>query len=68
MIGFIIGVLTMSIVGLLLYIRYLLKQPVVEAKKLEETRTNEEIRKEEEFKDHFNNMMNYNPAKAYGGK
>jgi len=29
-------------------------------------RTKEEKDKEEEYKDHYDKMMNYNPKKAYG--
>ena len=63
--GILIGILlTLCIV--LVYDKY--NKPIKEAKAIEDERTEEEIRKEDEFKDHFNNMMNYNPAKAYGGK
>jgi len=65
MVNFALGVLFMLCIGMGLYIRYLIKNPKGE---LEDERTVEQIRKEEEFNDHYNNILNYNPAKAYGGK
>jgi len=65
--GIIIGILaTLCIV--LLYDKFI--KPKNKIKKLVEDMTIEEIKKEKEFKDHYKNMMNYNPAKAYehGGK
>jgi hypothetical protein len=60
--GILIGML-LVVCSLLIYDKYKPKEVSVE-----DERTEAEIEKEKEFKDHFNNMMNYNSEKAYGGK
>jgi len=62
--GLVIGVL-ITICALLLYDKF--KKPIkVEEKHVViDDRTREEIMKEKEFKDHYENMMNFTANKAY---
>lgn len=58
------------VVGILLTICIVLiidkiKKPKI--KEVEDERTEEEIRKDDEKKSHYNNMMNFSAEKAYGG-
>jgi len=63
MLGFVIGLL-LALCVYLVYDKF--KPNVIES--IEDTRTDEEKRKEKEYEEHYNNMMNYNAEKAYGGK
>lgn len=59
--GIIIGLLV-SLCIVLLYDKF---KPKI--KELEILKTAEEIKKEEEIKDHYDNLMNYTSEKAYSG-
>jgi len=58
---FVLGIMT-CLCGLLLYDKF--KSKKTEA----ETLSEEETKKQKEIEDHYNNILNYNQSKAYGGK
>ena len=58
LIGIIIGIL-ITIVGVLLYDKF-------KPRKIEKL-SEEEERKKKEMNEHYDNMLNYNATKAYGG-
>lgn len=59
--GIIIGLL-IALCIVLLYDKF---KPKI--KEVDTPKTAEELRKEEEIKDHYDNLMNYTSDKAYGG-
>ena len=63
MINFFLGVLLCLVIALTIAVVYLIKRPLHK----EIPKTAEELRKEEEHKAHYNNMMNYSAEKAYSG-
>jgi len=63
--GLLIGIL-LTVCASLLFDKFRKKEIVDKPHEIVDERTDEEIEKEKVFLDHFSNMMNYNPAKAYG--
>jgi len=61
---FIMGILTMVCLILILVVIYLLKYNKYKVDEL----TEEEKRIQEEQRQHYNNMLNFDAVQAYGGK
>lgn len=64
MINFLLGILLCLCIAESLVILYLVKKPT---KALKEKLSTDEKRKEQEIRDHYDKISNYNANTAYGG-